>query len=155
MVYCLHVREAKQLGMTPSYFLVIPIATFWPLVALGVTFARFGELPGDSEQVAAAVLGFLLVGVLSGFVLLSLLRRMASRQRSVFIVVGYALAAPLGYVFGIVGPLALEAFGVGWLPGGIDYFLLFPLAIGFYGSLPPICGAAVGLLIGRIIDRSS
>lgn len=101
------------------------------------------------------MLGFLLVGVLSGFVLLSLLRRMASRQRSVFIVVGYALAAPLGYVFGIVGPLALEAFGVGWLPGDIDYFLLFPLAIGFYGSLPPICGAAVGLLIGRISDRSS
>jgi hypothetical protein len=141
--------------MTLSYFLVIPIAIFWPLLALGVTFARFGELPGDSEQVATAVLGFLLVGVLSGFVLISLLRRTASRPGSVFVVVGYALAAPLSYFFGIVGPLALEAFGVGWLPEGIDYFLLFPLAIGFYGSLPPICGAAAGLLIGRISGRSS
>jgi hypothetical protein len=47
--------------MSPSYFLVIPIDILWPLVALGVTFARFGELPGDGEQVAAAVLGFLLV----------------------------------------------------------------------------------------------
>ena len=94
MVYCAHVREAMQLGMSPSYFLVIPIDILWPLVALGVTFARFGELPGDGEQVAAAVLGFLLVGMLSGFVLLSLLRRMASHQRSVFIVIGYAWQRP-------------------------------------------------------------
>ena len=141
--------------MSPSYLLVIPIATLWPLVALGVTFVRFGELPGDSEQVAAAVLGFLFVGVLSGFVLISLLRRMANRQTRVFTIIGYGLAAPLGYFFGIVGPLALEAFGTGWLPEVVYYFLLFPLAIAFYGSLPPICGAAVGLLIGRISDSSS
>lgn len=155
MVYCAHVREAKQISMSPSYLLVVPIACFWPLVALGVTFARFGELPGGIEQVATAVLGFLFVGVLSGLVLISLLRRVASRSGSVFIVGGYVLAAPLGYVFGIVGPLALEAFGVGWLPEGVVYFLLFPLAIGFYGSLPPICGAAAGLLIGRVSGRSS
>ena len=98
MVYCAHVREAKQLSMTPSYFLVIPIATFWPLVALGVTFARFGELPGDSEQVAAAVLGFLFVGVLSGLVLISLLRRMASRPGGMFMVVDCVLTAPFGYI---------------------------------------------------------
>ncbi len=155
MVYCTRVREAKHTSMSPSFFLVIPIAALWPIVALGVTFARFGELPGDSKQVAAAVLGFLFVGVLSGFVLISMLRRMASRQRSVFIVIGYALAAPFGYVSGIVGPLALEAFSVGWLPEVIYYFLLLPLAIAFYGSLPPICGAAAGLLIGRVRDRSS
>ncbi len=139
--------------MSPSYPLVIPIASIWPIVALGVTFARFGELPGNGEQeVAAAVLGFLLVGLLSGLVLISLLRRTASRSGSVFIVVGYVLAAPFGYVFGIVGPLALEAFGVAWLPNVVDYFLLFPLAVGLYGSLPPICGAAAGLLIVRIKD---
>ncbi len=141
--------------MSPSYSLVIPIASFWPIVALGVTFARFGELPGNSEQVAAAVLGFLLVGVLSGLVLISLLRRMVSRSGSVFVVVGYVLAAPFGYVFGIVGPLALEGFGVTWLPDGINYFLLFPLAIGLYGSLPPVCGAAAGVLIGRVRARGS
>lgn len=155
MVYCAHVREAKQLDMSPSYILVVPIASFWPLAALGVTLARFGELPGDIEQVAAAVLGFLLVGALSGLVLISLLRRTASRSGSAFTLVGYVLAAPLGYVFGIVGPLALEAFGEGWLPQGVVYFLLFPLAIGFYGSLPPICGAAAGLLLGRIKHRGS
>ena len=48
--------------MRPSYSWVILIAGFWPLVALGVTFLRFGELPGDGDQIAAAVLGFLLVG---------------------------------------------------------------------------------------------
>ncbi len=141
--------------MSPPYSLVIPIASFWPVVALGVAFARFGELPGDGEQVVAAVLGFLLVGVLSGLVLVSLLRRTASRSASAFVVLGYVLAAPFGYVFGTVGPLALEAFGATRLPDGVDYFLLFPLAIGLYGALPPICGAAAGLLIGRLGDRGS
>ena len=49
--------------MRPSYSWVIPIAGFWPLLALGVTFLRFGEVPGDGEQVVAAVLG--LVGLRS------------------------------------------------------------------------------------------
>lgn len=124
-------------------------------MALGVTFLRFGQLPGDSEQITAAMLGFLLVGLLSGFVLIFLLRRMVSHRGSVFVVVGYILAAPFGYGFGIVGPLALEAFGVAHQHDAIDYFLLFPLAISLYGSLPPICGAVVGLLAGRISDRSS
>ena len=141
--------------MRPSYSWVIPIAGFWSLVALGVTFLRFGELPGDGEQVAAAVLGFLLVGVLSGLVLISVLRRTASRSTSAFGVGGYVLAAPFGYVLGIVGPLSLEAFGAGWLPMSMDYLLLFPLAVGFYGSLPPVCGAVIGFLIDYIVDRGS
>ena len=141
--------------MRPSYSWVILFAGFWPLVALGVTFLRFGELPGDGEQVAAAVLGFLLVGVLSGLVLISLLRRTASRSTSAFVVGGYLLAAPFGYVLGIVGPLSLEAFGAGWLPRSMDYLLLFPLTVGFYGSLPPVCGAVIGFLIDYIIDRGS
>jgi hypothetical protein len=141
--------------MRPSYSWVILIAGFWPLVALGVTFLRFGELPGDGEQVAAAVLGFLLVGVLSGLVLISVLRRTASRSTSAFVVGGYVLAAPFGYVLGIVGPLSLEAFGAGWLPMSMDYLLLFPLAVGFYGSLPPVCGAVIGFLIDYIVDRGS
>ena len=143
----------EQLNVSPSYSRIIPIACFWPLVALGVTFLRFGQIPGDSEQIAAAMLGFLVVGLLSGFVLIFLLRRVSHRG-SVFIIVGYTLAAPFGYGFGILGPLALEAFGVGQQQDAIDYFLLFPLAISLYGSLAPICGAVVGLLVGRISERS-
>jgi hypothetical protein len=125
--------------MRPSYSWVIPIAGFWPLVAFGVTFLRFGELPGDGEQVAAAVLGFLLVGVLSGLVLISLLRRTASRSTSAFVVGGYVLAAPFDYVLGIVGPLSLEAFGAGWPPRSMDYLLLFSS----YGRLLRIFAARV------------
>jgi hypothetical protein len=141
--------------MRLSYSWVIPIAIFWPALALGVTFVRFGTLPGDGEQIAAGTLGFLLVGVLSGLVLIFLLRRATERSGRIFVVVGYALATPFGYALGIVGPLALEAFPGAQLPGSIDYLVLFPLAIGFYGSLLPICGAAVGLLISRVMSRSS
>ncbi len=155
MVYWAHVHEGEQLIMSPSYARVILIAGLWPLVALGVTFMRYGELPGGGEQIAAAVLGFLLVGVLSGLVLMSLLRRVQSRWRSAFVLVGYFVAAPLGYLGGIAGPLALEAFDLARLPDGVIYLLLFPLVIGLYGSLPLICGAAAGWLISRIMDRSS
>ena len=141
--------------MRPSYSWVILIAGFWPLLALGVTFLRFGELPGDGDQIVAAVLGFLLVGVLSGLVLISVLRRTVSRSTSAFVVGGYVLAAPFGYVLGIVGPLSLEAFGEGWLPKSMDYLLLFPLTVGFYGSLPLVCGAVIGFLIDYIINRGS
>jgi hypothetical protein len=141
--------------MRLSYSWVIPIAIFWPALALGVTFVRRGTLPGDGEQIAAGTLGFLLVGVLSGLVLIFLLRRATERSGRIFVVVGYALATPFGYALGIVGPLALEAFPGAQLPGSIVYLVLFPLAIGFYGSLLPICGAAVGLLISRVRSRSS
>jgi hypothetical protein len=70
-----------------------------------------------------------------------------------FLIAGYTLAAPFGYVFSIVGPLTLEVFGEAQLPGSIDYFLLYPLAIGLYGSVPPICGALIGFLAGRIRER--
>ena len=113
------------------------------------------RVAGDGDQIAAAVLGFLLVGMLSGLVLISVLRRTVSRSTSAFAVGGYVLAAPFGYVLGIVGPLSLEAFGEEWMPKSMDYLLLFPLTVGFYGSLPPVCGAVIGFLIDYIINRGS
>ena len=87
--------------------------------------------------------------------LISVLRRTVSRSTSAFVVGGYVLAAPFGYFLGIVGPLSLEALGAGWLPRSMDYLLLFPLTVGFYGSLPPVCGAVIGFLIDYIINRGS
>ena len=141
--------------MRRAYPRVIAITIFWPLAALVVTFLRFGELPGDSEQTAAALLGFLLGGLISGIVLISVLRRTTNRLGKVLVIGGYTLAAPFGYVFGIAGPLTLEVFGKARFSSSIDYFLLFPLTIGLYGSLPPICGALVGFLIARTRERGT
>ena len=77
-VYWSHVREGAQLEVRPAYPRVIAITISWSLVALVMTFLRFAELPGDGKQIAAALLGFLLVGVISGFVLISVLRRTRS-----------------------------------------------------------------------------
>jgi hypothetical protein len=154
-VYWSHVREGAQLEVRPAYPWVIAITISWSLVALVMTFLRFAELPGDGKQIAAALLGFLLVGVISGFVLISVLRRTRSRLGRVLIVAGYTLAAPFGYFFGIIGPLTLEAFGEEQLPSSLDYFLLIPLTIGLYGSLPPICAVLIGLLTARIRERST
>jgi len=137
----------------PPYPWVIAITISWALVALVVTFLRFGELPGDGEQIVTALLGFLLVGAISGLVLISLLKRMARRSGRMLVIACYTLAAPFGYVFGTVGPLTLEVFGEAQLPNSIDYFLLYPLAIGLYGSVPSICGALIGFLAGRIRER--
>jgi len=119
-----------------------------------MTFLRFGELPGDGEQIAAPLLGFLLVGVISGFVLISVLRQTRSRLGRVLVIAGYTLAASFGYFFGIVGPLTLEVFGEEQLPSSLDYFLLIPLTIGLYGSLPPICAVLIGFLTARIRERN-
>ncbi len=153
-VYWSHVREGAQLEVRPAYPF-IAIAISWPLVALVMTFLRFGELPGDGKQIAAALLGFLLVGVISGFVLTFVLRRTSSRLGRVLIVAGYTLAALFGYFFGIVGPLTLEAFGEEQLPSSLNYFLLIPLTIGLYGSILPICAVLIGLLTARIRERST
>ena len=139
--------------MRPPYPWVIAITISWALVALVVTFLRFGELPGNGEQIVTALLGFLLVGAISGLVLLSVLRRTARRSGRMLVIASYTLAAPFGYVFGILGPLTLEVFGGAQLPSSVDYILLYPLAIGLYGSVPPICGALIGLLVGRITER--
>ncbi len=141
--------------MRTVYPWILAFAIFWALVALVVTFLRFGELPGDSEQIFTALLGFFLAGAISGLVLISLLRRTSRRSGKMLVIVGYTLAAPFGYAFGIVGPLTLEGLGRAQLPSSIDYFLLYPLAIGLYGSVPPICGALIGFLAGRIRERST
>lgn len=113
------------------------------IAAFGVTFARFGWLPaGDGYQNAAAVLVFVL-------------RRTASRPGRILGVVGYALAAPFGCLFGILGPLPLEVFDVSRLPNAVNYLILFPLAIGLYGSLSLIIGAVVGSWIGNVIGHAS
>ena len=76
-----------------------------------MTFLRFGELPGDDEQIATALLGFFLVIAISGLVLISMVRRTARRLGTMLVMTGYTLAAPFGCVFGIVGPLTLEVLG--------------------------------------------
>jgi hypothetical protein len=139
----------------PAYPWVIAIIISWPLVALVMTFLRFGELPGDGEQIAAALIGYLLVGAISGVVLISVLSRTTSGLGRVLVIAGYTLGVPFGYFSGIVGPLTLEMFGEAQLPSSLSYFLLFPLAIGLYGSVPPICGAAAGYLTDRIRERIS
>ena len=141
--------------MRPAYPWVIAIIISWPLVALVMTFLRFGELPGDGEQIAAALIGYLLVGAISGVVLISVLSRTTSGLGRVLVIAGYTLGVPFGYFSGIVGPLTLEMFGKAQLPSSLGYFLLFPLAIGLYGSVPPICGATAGFLTDRIRERIS
>lgn len=141
--------------MRPAYFWVIAAAISWPLVAFVVTFLRFGELPGNGEQIAAALLGFVLVGVISGLVLISVLRRTTNRSGKVLVIAGYILAAPFGYVFGVVGPLTLEVFVGTSSPASVTYFLLFPLTIGLYGSVPPVCVALAGFLIARTRERGT
>lgn len=142
--------------MKPAYPWVIAITIAWWMVALVVPFLRFGHWPGDAEDTASYLLGFLLVGVISGLVLISLLRRTRRRLGKVLVIAGYTLAAPFGYFFGVLGPLTLEGFGGAWLLSeSINYFLLYPLTIGLYGSVAPICGAVAGLPIGRIRERGA
>lgn len=131
----------------PSYIWIVFLAVGWPVVALGITAVYSGRLPEGGYELMAEALGFLRVGIYSGLALIVLIRKAATRRAGAYVIAGYALTVPLAYLLGVVGPLTLGILGE--LPQALDKLVLTPLAIGFWGSLPLIAGAAVGLWLGN------
>jgi len=131
----------------PSYIWIVFLAVAWPIAALGITILYSGHLPKGGYELMAEALGFLRVGIYSGLALIVLMRKAATQRASTYVITGYMLMVPLAYLLGVVGPLTLRILGE--LPQALDKLVLTPLAIGFWGSLPLIGGAAVGLWIGN------
>ncbi len=127
-------------------------AVGWVILAVGITYARFGYLPGDWYEIAAAIEGFFLLGMLTGWIFLFFWRKAENRLAKVLIVTGYILAIPFTYWFGIIGPLTLEIIPILELPRPITFLILFPIAIAFWGPLPSTVLMAIGLIIGNLIN---
>ena len=120
--------------MPRSYLWLIPLSLVWPVLHLLVFAYRFGRV--DQAILIESWL-FLLMGLVSGIVLLFLLEKATSRTQKISILVGYLLLTPIGFV------------------GSLLSGLMFPPAIGviLYGALPLSIGAALGYAAGRFWSR--
>ena len=122
--------------MSRSYLWSLPIALAWPVVKTLIFFYRFEELP---FQILKSSLIFLPVGLISAVALIYMLERAGSINRKVSTVFGYLLASPFALIASMFSGFLLPS-------------LISPL---FYGALPLVLGAAVGYIIGGLMNNSS
>jgi len=121
----------------------------WPLLALGISAARFGGWPAelDGHQLTASLAGFVLVGALSGSALILLLRRTPTTRARAYILAGYTAAIPFAYGVGLLAPLLLPP-GISRLSRSAAYLILFPAAVGAGGGITAISGMLFGRGLG-------
>jgi hypothetical protein len=125
-------------------------ALAWVVFAAAVTFARFGRLPGGTYQTVGALLGFGMLGAIAGWRLAVLVRRCPAPQAVAGALAGHALLAPLGYVFGIVGPLLLEVVPLPPMSGDVTDLVFYPPLIAAVGVVPVLAGQWIGWWLGDI-----
>lgn len=124
-----------------SYFILAPIALMWTLTIVAVILPR-----QDSRQglEAALVLGSVAVGAISGFVLVSFLRRVRSRLTKTLSVIGYVISVSPS--FGLAGQ---------WLEG-FDFtngsLAIATLNFAVIAIIPLTVGTLAGLFVGVVIS---
>ena len=120
--------------MPRSYLWLIPLSLVWPLLHLMVFAYRFSRI---DQAILAESWVFLLMGLVSGVVLLFLMEKAKNRTQKMSTLVGYLLLTPIAFV------------------GSLLSGLMFPPAIGviLYGALPLSIGAALGYAAGRFLNR--
>jgi MFS family permease len=136
----------------PSYLWIIVTALGWPLILVGISALRFGLLPQDASgaldlvQVGSGIAGFILLGAGSGWFALWLARR-GGRRESIGLWLGYALAVPIAYIGGLIGPLSFEVFANA--PSWVVYAFIYPLGVLIGGGIPLAISTILGYSIGR------
>ncbi|MBI2907702.1 MAG: hypothetical protein HYX92_08620 [Chloroflexi bacterium] len=136
------------------YRWIIPLAVVWPMVAIGATLAVFGPPPRGALQLIGGAIGFLLVGVFSGWGLIYSLSQADALREQLAIVLFYLLVSPLAYALGIGAPFAIEAMPGVVLPPAVTYLVVFPIVVGLNGSLLLLGAIATGRWVGLYISRA-
>ncbi len=120
--------------MSRSYWWSIPIAFIYPAIQIVIFMVRFGHLP---VELALQSLIFMPTGLISGLVLIALLRRCKSFIRKICTCLGYLLITPLAILGSLLGGLVLPPL----------------LGATLYGTVPLIIGSALGYWVGGIIEK--
>ena len=148
--------------MRPSYFWLFLAGPAWAVMFMGGNYWRLGNLSlvggggGDGW-----LLGFILVGVLSGLLLIFLLRKCIILWSRFSLACGYALATPVGFVFGMSGPfaipdevhLAVAEWGDRLLLEGVFSHLFLAIVVAVFGSVPLAAGSGLGYGVGKLVER--
>ncbi|MFO0702810.1 MAG: hypothetical protein U0514_03005 [Candidatus Andersenbacteria bacterium] len=139
----------------PRYWWLIAFVLLWPVTLAIVSMLRFGGLPSlqqlDVWNLVSGAVGFGLLGLLSGWLVLKLARARDARAVRIGTLLGYLLAAPVGFVGGLIGPLFFEVQYPGSISRAVTYLLLFPLGVAVFGTIPLVAGAGIGFALGSAI----
>jgi hypothetical protein len=96
---------------------LILLTLLWPLIHLGVFFARFGRMPTTEGSWLGAE--FLPMGLVGGYALLALVERAKSSTQKWAAGTGYLLASPVAFVLSLSGGLIIHpVVGATILGGG-------------------------------------
>lgn len=117
-----------------KYFLLVT-SFFWIVFGIGITLLRVGYFPLDIFETFGAILGFLFVGLLSGFLLFKQLHHSLRRFHKKFFLFSYISSLPLMYLLALGGTLTLEILPILSLPKILTFLILIPLAMGIWGTI--------------------
>lgn len=144
--------------MKPSYLWLTLVAPAWAMFATGANYWRLSSMEGVEPNLGwidlRFLLGFALVGALSGGGLIFMLRRSTGVLGPICLVCGYVLAIPVGFIFGIFGPFSIPETIWAYFEGFVHNAILIGV-IGIWGSFPLAAGTGLGYAIGRLIRRVS
>jgi hypothetical protein len=104
--------------MRNKYLWLILLTLLWPLIHVGVFFARFSALPTTQGSWLGAE--FLPMGFVGGYALLALLERAKSSAQKWATGIGYLVASPLAFLLSLGGGLIIHpVVGATILGGGV------------------------------------
>ncbi|NTV31351.1 hypothetical protein HGA91_05250 [candidate division WWE3 bacterium] len=123
----------------------------WLIAPIVVGLIRGANIFADLFELFAALLGYFLVGLLSGLVLVRIRKTINSKWENWFFIGGYVIAIPLTFLGTIIAPLfwgQISKFGI---PNEVIFGVIYPITIGVVGSIPIICCCWVGKMLGRFL----
>jgi hypothetical protein len=120
-----------------SYGWLVLFVVAWPAIGKLLTLYTPASVP--AESMTAVLLGFGLIGLATGYLLLRLVRNSADRVRRLGVVFAYLLLAPVAGFSALLGPI------------GISWKWMVPVTTAVYGIAPLALGIAFALWIARSV----
>jgi len=120
--------------MKKHWWILLCLTLFWPLLQLGIYFARFGVPPANLYLES---LSFAPVGLVSGLTAIYLFSRSQTKTQKRSIIVGYIVMAPVATLMALGGGLMLPP----WIGPAV------------FGVIPLVIGMGIGFWIGGILGK--
>jgi hypothetical protein len=135
---------------TRWYLLLPAFVLFWPGVQSLIAFLRFGAefFVTDTQSLWSGLIAFAALGLVSGLVAISLLKRAGSRKARIGILVGYVVAIFPAFIASLVAPLVLESLYQLHITPFVLVYILTPITSAIGGSIWLAAGSIFGYLIG-------
>ena len=137
--------------VTQNQKIVITNLFVWIIAPVLITLmANSGRLPDDTQELVVALLGFGLIGVLSGCALAWVRSRWKSKLEKGLSLAGYVLAFVPAYALGTIGPAIYYTLTHDRSSSWVTNFIWYPLFIGVLGAVPLIVGTLVGFGVATL-----